>query len=420
MALIDLTSTGAVMSAIQEFDLIGREPFLEKYGFHKARSYFLVHEGRAYDSKAIVGAAYGYQYPNTGPLNASEFSGGDATVRSKLEELGFSVVVDPADIAFDPQAGTSTMQTTIHDGINEVLNRYPKAHTKPFAEHALGGFVRNAFAECIRSVVDPKLLVKGSVGNGNWAETPWLAVFDPTITKSAQNGFYVVYLFDQEGRFVYLSLNQATTEVQNEFKSTYRDVLASRAEFARVLLGQFDINDLVQVPLNLTGTGALTRGYCSGNIVSIRYDRDAVPKQSILVRDLLRMISLYATYAAAKKGDIGESEEVPPEIPSGKEAQKYRWHRRAERNQKLSDDAKKYHGTSCMVCGFSYETKYGARGSGYIEAHHVIPFANLVKELEPVTLDPKTDFVVVCANCHRMLHRTNPPITADQLKDLLS
>lgn len=93
MALIDLTSADAVLAAIQEYDSIGRESFLEKYGFHKARSYFVIHAGRAYDSKAIAGAAHGYQYPNNGPLNASEFSGGNKTVRAQLESLGFHVSV---------------------------------------------------------------------------------------------------------------------------------------------------------------------------------------------------------------------------------------------------------------------------------------------------------------------------------------
>ena len=94
--LSDLTSRKAVLAAIAEFDRIGRDAFLEKYGYGVARRYFLEHEARHYDSKAIVGVAYGYQYPGRGPLENTEFSGGHQTVQRKLEELGFSVsVVDP-------------------------------------------------------------------------------------------------------------------------------------------------------------------------------------------------------------------------------------------------------------------------------------------------------------------------------------
>ena len=90
MALLgDLTSRDAILQAIAEFDRIGRDQFLMKYGFKPARSYFLIYSGRTYDSKAIAGAAYGYQFPDRGPLASKDFSGGDATVRPRLESLGF-------------------------------------------------------------------------------------------------------------------------------------------------------------------------------------------------------------------------------------------------------------------------------------------------------------------------------------------
>lgn len=93
MTLSDLTSQQAIRDAVAEFDRLGQERFLSTYGFGKAREYFLDLNGRLYDSKAIVGAAHGYQFPQQGPLKASEFSGGEATVRAKLEELGFKVKV---------------------------------------------------------------------------------------------------------------------------------------------------------------------------------------------------------------------------------------------------------------------------------------------------------------------------------------
>ena len=94
MSLQELTSPDAIRMAIREFDAIGRTAFLDKYGFRRSRHY-LLHDkatGRFYDSKAIVGAAYGYQFPKKGPLTASEFSGGENTVEGKLSALGFEVV----------------------------------------------------------------------------------------------------------------------------------------------------------------------------------------------------------------------------------------------------------------------------------------------------------------------------------------
>jgi hypothetical protein len=71
---------------------MGRRNFLKKYGFGSAREYFLVVDGERFDSKAIIGAAHGYEFPAQGPLRHGKFSGGEATVERKLHELGFDTV----------------------------------------------------------------------------------------------------------------------------------------------------------------------------------------------------------------------------------------------------------------------------------------------------------------------------------------
>src|SRR5262249_14250474 len=55
------------------------------------------------------------------------------------------------------------------------------------------------------------LIPKGSAGAGNWADVPWLAVFDPLVTTTATRGYYVVYLFHNSEPEVHLSLNQGNT-----------------------------------------------------------------------------------------------------------------------------------------------------------------------------------------------------------------
>ena len=95
MAFSDPISREAVLAAIAECDRLGRDAFLAKYGFGRAKRYFLDHAGREYDSKAIIGVAHGHQYPAKGPLGPHDFSGGDLTVRSKLQRLGFRVRVIP-------------------------------------------------------------------------------------------------------------------------------------------------------------------------------------------------------------------------------------------------------------------------------------------------------------------------------------
>lgn len=70
---------------------------------------------------------------------------------------------------------------------------------------------------------------------------------------------------------------------------------------------------------------------------------------------------------------------------------------------------------SCEVCGFNFERKYGARGQGYIECHHIRPLHTVMRR----TSTRLADLAVVCANCHRMLHSSRPWPTISQLRSEL-
>ncbi|MEU2281039.1 hypothetical protein ABZ614_03530 [Streptomyces sp. NPDC013178] len=95
MALMDI-SASHVMQAIEEFDRLGRDAFLEHHGFGRARRYFLQHDGKFYDSKAILGVAHGYVAGHE-VLCSSEFSGGEGHAVSLLRQLGFTVIDRPAN-----------------------------------------------------------------------------------------------------------------------------------------------------------------------------------------------------------------------------------------------------------------------------------------------------------------------------------
>ncbi|HYG85643.1 MAG TPA: DUF3883 domain-containing protein [Azospirillum sp.] len=90
MHYTDLTSRRAVLSTIAECDRLGRDAFLTKYGYAPAKEYVLRHGGREYDSKAIVGVAYGHQH-GCPPLKPSDFSGGRGFAAGHLVKLGFEV-----------------------------------------------------------------------------------------------------------------------------------------------------------------------------------------------------------------------------------------------------------------------------------------------------------------------------------------
>lgn len=89
-----LKSPAAVQAAMDEFSHLGRVAFLKRYGFGKSRDYMVRNPrtGEPCDSKAIVGVAFGKQFPNQGVLRAEDFSGGEMTVVPLLQALGFDVI----------------------------------------------------------------------------------------------------------------------------------------------------------------------------------------------------------------------------------------------------------------------------------------------------------------------------------------
>lgn len=73
-----------------------------------------------------------------------------------------------------------------------------------------------------------------------------------------------------------------------------------------------------------------------------------------------------------------------------------------------------FHGLSCAACGFSFEIAYGEIGKDFIHVHHVVPVSQLGSGYQ---LDPVTDLVPLCANCHAMSHQgVSTPRTVAELR----
>jgi len=85
------------------------------------------------------------------------------------------------------------------------------------------------------------------------------------------------------------------------------------------------------------------------------------------------------------------------------------------RNAALIEAKKRNSDYKCEVCGFNFSDKYGKLGHDYIIAHHLVPLASR-KGISKTTLD---DIALLCANCHAMVHTTQPPLTIEKLKKSL-
>lgn len=65
----------------------------------------------------------------------------------------------------------------------------------------------------------------------------------------------------------------------------------------------------------------------------------------------------------------------------------------------------------------NFEERYGLLGKEFIHVHHIIPVSELG---ENYALDPLTELVPLCPNCHAMVHRVDPPMPIEQLRLIIS
>lgn len=88
-----------------------------------------------------------------------------------------------------------------------------------------------------------------------------------------------------------------------------------------------------------------------------------------------------------------------------------------QRNPQLRQLCIEAHGNKyeCVVCGMNFVNTYGEIGKEFIEVHHLYPISETDGEHE---VNPATDMIPLCSNCHSMIHRLEDKSDWKKLKDL--
>ena len=159
------------------------------------------------------------------------------------------------------------------------------------------------------------------------------------------------------------------------------------------------------------GKVGLTRGNKDEEVVWRLFADD--PEKMVEVAGAIR--AAVAEGATALELAIPTDDDGFSDAPEGRVLT--RLHRTRERSRKLVERRKeqvlKEHGRlQCEACQFDFAERYGDHGNGYIECHHVKP----VHELRPGERTKLSDLALVCANCHRMIHRSRPWLSLKQLR----
>ncbi len=87
---------------------------------------------------------------------------------------------------------------------------------------------------------------------------------------------------------------------------------------------------------------------------------------------------------------------------------------RGLRKRKIDSVRKAGKPIECEACSFDFGVVYGEHGRDYCEVHHRIPLHESGQ-----TTTKLEDLAILCANCHRMIHRRNPWLTVEGLAELI-
>lgn len=284
MALRDLTDPAAVVAAMDEHDVLGESAFLAKYGFRPSTRHKLDRgDGRTYASKAVLAAAHGVQHPELGPLKHDDLSGGEQ-VLEKARALGFAVVrVDGgADELGLALARFMTMLVEARD------QSFSHAHAAVDAVKRCAELIEDLLPESLSGAK-----VRPSVGQGNWASVPWIAVLHPGETTTTQRGVYPVLLFHEDLQSVEVTIAQGVTELNKGLGR--RAAVTELDRRATIVRGELDA--LADVGYDADsdydlGRSSLARDYVASTVVHKRFARDELGRSSI-TDDLTWALELY-------------------------------------------------------------------------------------------------------------------------------
>jgi hypothetical protein len=146
---------------------------------------------------------------------------------------------------------------------------------------------------------------------GSVALVPWVRIYAPEQSPTAQEGIYLTYLFAADGSRAYLSLMHGSSEFRSGSMRAITDqrVLLARAAVARSALGNLaeaGIAAGASLSIDLAWKGFRSpdraRAYESANILARGYPAGQIPSDTQLLMDLSGMLPLLARLYGTELG----------------------------------------------------------------------------------------------------------------------
>lgn len=273
-----------------------------------------------------------------------------------------------------------------------------------------------------KASISEQFYINGTMGKGRISEIPMVCIFDKEITESAQEGFYIVYLFRADLSGIYISLNQGWTQYEKAFGGKMgKKVIRENVNIAQNLLNTSSSFSFDPINLLAKKSNTLSPGYELGNICSKYYSFDKLPNDNIIIDDLRNMLGVYRELKSLVGSDILDIKSIlnnegfqeisqsgsKKNLPMGPIARrevkllkdyKNKWHRdyniafTALENANFKCEYNSLHETF-----ISAKTKHQ-----FVEAHHLIPIEFQGEFIN--SLDVPENIISLCPNCHSGFH----------------
>ncbi|MCK8825398.1 McrB family protein [Fuchsiella alkaliacetigena] len=217
----------------------------------------------------------------------------------------------PYKYRFELISNKNLQDSKLQNAFEQVVNDYYQARkSEEFAGHKLGDLFRNEIpkilAEYITQMlaIDNNYNIKGSIGQGNWARVPWIAIMDKDLTATTREGIYITYIFSEKMESFYLTLMQGVSN-KNETKLIEdRDRLR-----ASLNLKDFSVDNNINLSEHKRG-----RKYELATICYKKYLKGDIPSEKVLVSDLEAILKIYDDYKKAYIENNQNRDELVKEV----------------------------------------------------------------------------------------------------------
>lgn len=174
--------------------------------------------------------------------------------------------------------------------IKKISHTYFKEKASgKFKNAPVGDLVRKDMVAELSNIEElKKYKIKGSIGNGQFAAIPWVAIMNKDVTTTTSKGMYIVFLFSSDEKEVYLTLNQGA--------KYFRDKKLKDHDIVKISKSIYEIIDSPEsepIDINLKSETKLGRDYEKTTISGFKYYSDDMPDSSIIIGDIIKLLNDY-------------------------------------------------------------------------------------------------------------------------------